>query len=736
MAMVSSPHMSSEATFANEARATWGRPAVSGSAPEAAPARAAAGRLRPSQCPTGGLIGAAVSLPAAGMRPSQLPVGSVRGPGAAPWLQRKPIVGSADGPDEREADAMADAVLDMTDPVSAGPARARVQRKCTGCEEEEKKPIQTKSAPATNRDIPLDVGAAVSVAGKGGTPLPRETIASFGPRFGHDFSGVRVHVGGDAANAARAVHARAYTIGNDIVFGSGEYAPSTSEGRRLLAHELAHTIQQAGTKRSGTVLQRLSPDFEVLGRSRQSASTPASVFFERNSSVIDGAEDTKLGAFAGVALSTVTLKGFASEEETGRPALVNARLDAVAARLKAISPGTGDPAKSPDLTSGTGQLAYRDVRRVEILVAGAVSSVPHCDAGADIACGPAPNPFDRGVDAAVNTLLPAAISALDTPAVAPAKDALALFGGAANAATAKANLIKIKNHFPNMAPAIPLNDTTAPGHRCINSCEGDVLAYNKGAGAAARMTIGPKYFAMADPIHQGLTLIHEGSHGALGLETDDKTYQWQRLLRFIPPATALQNADSYTRFVELIHDPAAAAAGVTDDATALSAPDRRGALESMAWLEQWLVQGRLEVRSLYGAVSRATRAGAWDAGDLWERDNTMKHMADRFGLTSPPAVPSADDQAAIAGIFDRLQQLRFALTGSALTLKKGPSPSVWDPGPGPNVALSPQFLALAKRGKVERLLVMIIDAAPFIEAGRRSAYVALVKDMSVGFGGP
>jgi len=69
-------------------------------------------------------------------------------------------------------------------------------------------------------------------------------------------------------------------------------------------------------------------------------------------------------------------------------------------------------------------------------------------------------------------------------------------------------------------------------------------------------------------------------------------------------------------------------------------------------------------------------------------------------------------------------------------LTKGPAPSVWDPGPGPNVALSSGFLALPSHGKVDRLLVMIIDAAPFIEAGRRAAYVALVKDMSARFGGP
>ncbi len=70
-------------------------------------------------------------------------------------------------------------------------------------------------------------------------------------RFGQDFSGVRVHDGAAAAESARAVSAQAYTVGQDIVFGSGRYAPHSHSGRHLLAHELAHTVQQRGIQRSG-----------------------------------------------------------------------------------------------------------------------------------------------------------------------------------------------------------------------------------------------------------------------------------------------------------------------------------------------------------------------------------------------------------------------------------------------------------------------------------------------------
>jgi hypothetical protein len=78
-----------------------------------------------------------------------------------------------------------------------------------------------------------------------GQPLDANSRAFMELRFGHDFSGVRVHTDAQAVEAARAVSALAYTAGRSVVFGAGQYAPHTSIGRRLLAHELSHVVQQA-----------------------------------------------------------------------------------------------------------------------------------------------------------------------------------------------------------------------------------------------------------------------------------------------------------------------------------------------------------------------------------------------------------------------------------------------------------------------------------------------------------
>jgi hypothetical protein len=79
-----------------------------------------------------------------------------------------------------------------------------------------------------------------------GQPLDPATRAFMEPRLGRDFSRVRVHADRSAANAASAVQAVAYTVGNNLVFGRDQYAPHTQAGRRLIAHELTHAVQQTG----------------------------------------------------------------------------------------------------------------------------------------------------------------------------------------------------------------------------------------------------------------------------------------------------------------------------------------------------------------------------------------------------------------------------------------------------------------------------------------------------------
>lgn len=100
---------------------------------------------------------------------------------------------------------------------------------------------------AQNERLPVAVPRSVeAVLRSPGQPLDTGTRTFLELRLAHDFSRVRVHADAPAAASALAVQARAYTVGNDVVFGRGEYAPHNPEGRQLLAHELAHVVQQQG----------------------------------------------------------------------------------------------------------------------------------------------------------------------------------------------------------------------------------------------------------------------------------------------------------------------------------------------------------------------------------------------------------------------------------------------------------------------------------------------------------
>ena len=176
-------------------------------------------------------------------------------PAASAWrllssavLQTKLRVGAADTASEREADRIAERVTGSPEEgraAAAAPSAAppSVQRKCQCEEEEAQRAPRPGAAPALDA-LPLPIEARIDAARVGGEPLPQPLRSYFEPRFGLDFSAVRLHTGAEASQAANDLQARAFTVGRDIVLGDGEYRPDSHEGRSLLAHELAHTVQQ------------------------------------------------------------------------------------------------------------------------------------------------------------------------------------------------------------------------------------------------------------------------------------------------------------------------------------------------------------------------------------------------------------------------------------------------------------------------------------------------------------
>ncbi|MGB3866317.1 MAG: DUF4157 domain-containing protein [Xanthobacteraceae bacterium] len=190
---------------------------------------------------------------------------------SAAAIQTKARVGPVDDPLEHEADRVADAVLrDAPSGPIATAANGIAQRKCAACEEEEKS-IQRKCAHCEAEEQIQRQAAdqAVSAVQSGGAPLSAAQRAYFEPRLSHDMSAVRLHTDAGAASAASGINARAYTLGSDIAFAPREYSPGTTHGDHLLAHELAHVVQQTGGGGSSPV-QR-APQEPVI---RRDAATP------------------------------------------------------------------------------------------------------------------------------------------------------------------------------------------------------------------------------------------------------------------------------------------------------------------------------------------------------------------------------------------------------------------------------------------------------------------------------
>ncbi len=207
------------------------------------------------------------------------------GAGAGAGVQARLEVGPVDDPFEREADRVAERVIGMSGPPlsTAAPSSSlsvpsvapTVRRQPEELEPQELEPDEVlrrkarESAPTTaSPQFEARFGAL-----GGGAALNPELRAFFEPRFGRDFGAVRLHTGARAAAVAESIRARAFTFGRDVVFGNGEFSPDSPRGRRLIAHELTHVVQQ------GTAVRRQPDDGPTSGEDENGRGAVASIEF-------------------------------------------------------------------------------------------------------------------------------------------------------------------------------------------------------------------------------------------------------------------------------------------------------------------------------------------------------------------------------------------------------------------------------------------------------------------------
>ena len=189
-------------------------------------------------------------------------------------IQAKMKVNQPGDREEQEADQMADEVMRKVDvtaaqrdgsatstntssePKSVGAARHGVIQRQTDDEADADEMLQAKECPGGTRDVSEPVRSQIISMRGGGRPIESRERTFFESRMGADFANVRIHADRRASDTARRLNARAFTIGNDIVFGAGQYQPGVDSGKRLLAHELTHVLQQRSGRRSGNQIAR------------------------------------------------------------------------------------------------------------------------------------------------------------------------------------------------------------------------------------------------------------------------------------------------------------------------------------------------------------------------------------------------------------------------------------------------------------------------------------------------
>lgn len=492
-------------------------------------------------------------------------------------VQTKLTVSQPDDPYEQEADRVADHVMRMATPLRSSLSSTtslEAQRKCAACEADEEL-VQRKEQSGAAEPAPIAPAIVDEGLSSPARPLDTSTRTFMESRFGRDFSQVQVHENSRAATSATAINAKAYTLGSHIVFGAGQYQPGSNEGRRLLAHELAHTVQQGG---SGVQVQRDTKDFRVTQVQPDPAERTEGIaprfFFEFDRSDLreevpaEKAERERLLAWAAEyneenkdkkehEKKPVRITGRASQEgsRVSNRQLAMERAKTVAGILRSQGVRVRESDIRVDMRYTKHPVDYRFYRSVEL-------GDPTCDESASKKAKDLADCETAFTDAHVRAM-EIANAAMDR--IRPDTDPAA--------ATIQPPTVTrddlLTRHFPGIqrATLLPLFESvlkrlgevaSSAGHTCEDRCnDKEVCERAASAGAGRPLTLCAPFYI--PDFHDGLTVdlrvfavMHETTHSAVVPGSNpaesvgiDIGYSKTRLFGVLTGQEALRNADSY-----------------------------------------------------------------------------------------------------------------------------------------------------------------------------------------------
>ena len=600
----------------------------------------------------------------------------------------RPRVGRPDDPLEREADVVADRVLHGSPPANGWTrlslASPTIQRACRACEDEPT--IQREAEPGEPSGSATLAATLASRRGRG-QPLDPSVREFFEPRFGADLSSVRTHTDGEAQQTAAQLRARAFTWGDDVYFGRGAHAPDSHAGRRLLAHELTHVLQQRGGR--ATAIQpwiQREPEFRVLDEvepDRRRSSDANRIYFDFDSAEIEASQATALTELIerlrASAPETITLTGMASEE--GRAGhnrgLVARRLAAVERRLR--DAGFTNIVRNPiSLTDAAGQIEYRRQRFVQVDTTQTVGS--ECGAASRAATeatdrGQCESAF-AGAWPRAQAICSAALEALRAPSDTTATDAQTRLG--VGSTREVIDLIQqVQAVLGRMGPSVTSFDA-GQGHICRSRC--DAECSTTASGSADGISLCHSFYddnEVSGDLRPWV-LIHEAAHGTG--EFSDIQYHHQRGFALLEAGERRFNADSITRVIVELGDAdrrvwtARRQAPAVALPTGLSSGDHSRMVGAFGELQMALVLSAFDQTFYYEYVREAQAARGWPCVDGLAHQGNKRiagaAIRGRFEMIGVPAAaldpsctsavspgPGANDHARMAAIVDRLERM-------------------------------------------------------------------------------
>lgn len=529
--------------------------------------------------------------------------------GGCPACQEKSSdlkVSRPNDPAEIEADQIADKVMRMPDqesahtnsngknasPINNVANPSAIHRKCDACEDEEEvtETLQRKEGSTAAPDPPPgDPPPTIkNVISSGGRLLDADTRSFFEPRFGIDLGHVRIHADSAAVQSARSINAKAYTLGSNIVFAKSEYQPEADGGKRLVAHELAHVVQQGTGKIQQLQRQQADqpaseddsapPRSTMISRAEtcpppdNMSCTPATdspgavtntITFLQNEHLLNGRQQEEIEAAAGPwndvgGLVTVRIDGYASAEgECGYNWELSCR------RAQSIAMVLEHPADSLGVPSGSVELfahgednefgsALPENRKVTISFPGAPDpslSTPSVDED------PCSEEHETESRVAINNAYHAIRQTIhvinEDPLSSIAEDALRYyFGEGYSRGTITLRLGELQS-FLRDGVALECADPSSDPE-----CRPDVLAYAHSLSPLISRLFNDRTIHVCQPNFHHLTasmriatMVHEASHLYLG--TDDNAIYSEVDCSATPETTVLSdhdrslNADSY-----------------------------------------------------------------------------------------------------------------------------------------------------------------------------------------------